>query len=134
MNKEQLLELLAALLSPIAAHPRMLPELMNILAKTGVEQKFLRLLTTRIFQEQQLGMDAIKLEEFERIGDGINSMHLSVSSQLNIRILYSYLSNGSLVLLHAFNKRGGKRKTDYTPALPVAKRRLEEMEGGLPNE
>ncbi len=134
MNKQQLLDCLEKFLSTIQAHPKLYPELIHLLAKSGVEQKFLRLFATRISQEHELGIDAIKLEEFERIEDGVNSMHVSVSSQLNLRILYSYLSNGSLVLLHAFYERGGKRKTDYSSALPVAKRRLKEMEGGISHE
>lgn len=134
MNKHQLLIQLAEILSQIICHPNVLSELTKILAKSGIEQKFIQLFLTRLTQERELGIDAIKLEEFERIEDGINSMHLAVSSQINIRILYSYLSDQSLVLLHAFYKRSGKRKTDYSSALPVAKRRLKEIEGGPSHE
>ena len=124
---------LAEILSQIRYHPNVLSELTKILAKSGIEQKFLQLFLTHLTQERELGIDAIKLEEFERIEDGINSMHLAVSSQMNIRILYSYLPDRSLVLLHAFYKRSGKRKTDYQSALPVAKQRLREMKGDISN-
>lgn len=133
MNKQQLLIQLAEILSQIRYHPNVLSELTKILAKSGIEQKFLQLFLTHLTQERELGIDAIKLEEFERIEDGINSMHLAVSSQINIRILYSYLPDRSLVLLHAFYKRSGKRKTDYQSALPVAKQRLREMKGDISN-
>lgn len=133
MNKQQLLIQLAEILSQIRYHPNVLSELTKILAKSGIEQKFLQLFLTHLTQERELGIDAIKLEEFERIEDGINSMHLAVSSQMNIRILYSYLPDRSLVLLHAFYKRSGKRKTDYQSALPVAKQRLREMKGDISN-
>lgn len=133
MNKQQLLIQLAEILSQIRYHPNVLSELTKILAKSGIEQKFLQLFLTHLTQERELGIDAIKLEEFERIEDGINSMHLAVSSQMNIRILYSYLPDRSLVLLHAFYKRSRKRKTDYQSALPVAKQRLREMKGDISN-
>ena len=74
-----------------------------------------------------LGVNSKDLDGFEHIGQGIYSMRLHAKGY-NIRILYGFLSDEKPVLLLAFYERAGKRKTDYTPYLDPARKRLEEEE------
>ena len=125
MNKDDALALLLELLDCIHCHPSLVNELCALLAQSGNERKFSRLITTRLIQLKEMGVEAVRLEEFEKIGDDLYSMHCS-GRDFNIRILYSFLPSRQPVLLLAFYERSGKRKTDYTTWLEPAKRRLAE--------
>ena len=76
-----------------------------------------------------LGAQAVQSKEFESIGNGLFSMHLT-GSGYNIRVLYSFLQNQQPILLSSFYERGGKRNTDYTKYIEPAKARLEEARKG----
>ncbi len=125
------MRLLLSTLSQFDVHPRLVEELIKIVAGSGYEEKFVRLLLVRLTFLSQYGVDAVKHEEFELIGGGVFSMHLSQSG-FNIRILYSFFPNGQPCLLIPFHERAGKRKTDYTtyiaPATSRFKERLEVYE------
>jgi hypothetical protein len=45
------------------------------------------------------------------------------ASKLNLRILFSYKSDGS-ILLHAFHEMSGKKETGYEKHAPIAQERL----------
>lgn len=125
MKKEEFIKLLAEHLNNIQWHPALLPELLDLLKRTGQEKQFLAMLSKRLKFLQSEGTSATQHEEFERLEDNIYSMHIS-SKQMNIRILYSFLNDGS-VLLHAFYERAGKRHTDYTDTIKLARTRLKEL-------
>lgn len=126
MNKEEFIKLLAESLRTVSVHPALLPELLGLLKQSGQEKQFLVMLAKRLKFLQSEGTQATRHEEFERLEDNMYSMHIA-SKQLNIRILYSFLNDGS-VLLHAFYERAGKRHTDYTGTIALARARLHELE------
>lgn len=131
MNRHDIMSLLLNALSQFDVHPRLAEELVKIVAGSGYEGKFIKLLITRLAFLSRYGVDAVKHEEFELIGSGIFSMHLAQTG-FNIRILYSFFPNGQPCLLISFHERAGKRKTDYTtytaPATARFKERLEVYE------
>lgn len=63
-------------------------------------------------------------ENFEKLKGYKNlySMRVKVT-ELNLRILFSYRSDGS-ILLHAFHEISGKKETSYEKHAPIAQERL----------
>lgn len=59
--------------------------------------------------------------------NGLYSMKIKIGC--NIRLLFSVEENGT-ILLHTFEEIGGKSKTDYTHAIPIAEKRLAAFKGG----
>lgn len=137
MNKQSVLEMLKKYLSQIRYHSALILELVAIIAGSGYESDFRSLLTARLRMLSALGKDAILLKEFELLrytdDEELYSMHLN-GSNFNIRVLYAFLPNHMPVLLCAFYKRDGKRKTDYTPYIPVALERLNQERRDYENE
>lgn len=128
MNKDDVLRFLMSALSSIQVADELIPELIALLAGTGSENSIFNLLLMRLSFLQNLGAKAVQHKEFEAIGNGLYSMHLT-GKGFNIRILYSFLPDRSPILLCAFYERGGKRKTDYTPYKGSALSRLERFKG-----
>ena len=123
MKREDVLKLLLSYLSQFSFHPVLEHELLRLIAETGSESRFFKLLALRIRQLSLKGAQATALEEFEQLNSSIFSMHLT-SQSFNIRILFSFLPNDKPVLLLAFYERAGKRRTDYTGRISEAEERL----------
>ena len=130
MNKDDVLELLLALLGNVIYSTRLVPEIVDIIAKNGQELNFAKTLAIRLRMMSMLGVQSTQAKTFEPIKDGIYSMHLD-NKIYNIRILYAFLPSQQPALLLAFYERGGKRKTDYSPYIEPAKARLEELIGAM---
>lgn len=130
MNKDDVLELLLALLGNVIYSTRLVPEIVDIIAKNGQELNFAKTLAIRLRMLSMLGVQATQAKTFEPIRDGIYSMHLD-NKIYNIRILYAFLPSQQPALLLAFYERGGKSKTDYSPYIEPAKARLEELIGAM---
>lgn len=65
-------------------------------------------------------------KHFEKLKGYTNLYAMRIPTQsCNLRILYSYLPNGK-ILLHAFDKKGGKKDTDYEGHIPIAVLRLKD--------
>ncbi|WP_299967434.1 type II toxin-antitoxin system RelE/ParE family toxin [uncultured Oscillibacter sp.] len=129
MNRRDILARLWEAFDGIDIHPSMIAELMELIAESGAEQQFLKLLLSRLKYLKANGARAVSHEEFESIRDGIFSMHLS-KRDFNIRILYTFLPNRNPCLLLCFYERAGKQATDYTKKIPIALKRFsEELEG-----
>ena len=127
MAKRGIISELAQVLSSFSVHERLIPELVGLIKKSSHRDKAFALLVTRLAFLQEHGPLAADLhKEFERIDKEIYSMHIAVPD-LNLRILYSFLDDGT-IMLAAFHEREGKRSTDYTRQLPTAHRRKHEME------
>lgn len=133
MNKESVLQLLLCHLGEFRYHSGLLSELLELLANTGIEKYFFKQFIKRLSILARFGINAVVHEEFENIGQGIYSMHLSAKGY-NIRVLYGFLPNSMPVLLLAFYERSGKRKTDYSLHLSPAKNRLQEEGERFNNE
>lgn len=126
MNKDEVLLYLRNYFASIDVSDELIPELLSLIAETGVEASVFRILLQRLQLLLSLGVTATRHKEFEPIKNGLYSMHLA-GKNFNIRILYSFLSNRNPVLLLAFYEREGKRKTDYTPYIAPALARLQQF-------
>lgn len=124
MHKDDVLSQLVELLSCFRLAEPLINELLQLIKEKGVEQKFFNTFYSRLEFLRQNRALATKHEEFESIGSGLFSMHIS-GKGFNVRILYSFLQDRSPILLLAFEERAGKRKTDYSRYIPVAKERLD---------
>lgn len=72
----------------------------------------------------------LNTEHFEKLTDCPDVYSMKIKRKgCNLRILFSYARNGS-ILLHSFIEESGKRKTDYSSHTPIARRRLKEQKGG----
>lgn len=134
MNKDDTLNYLLSYLGDFLYHENLINELLKLIAVSGSELQFFKLLVVRLRHLSSLGVLAVKLKEFEQINSELYSMHFA-GTNFNIRILYSFMPNGRPVLLIPFYERAGKRKTDYTPYIEPALSRLatlrEEYENGF---
>lgn len=126
MNKEAVYKYLEELLCNILMHDLFFSEFVNLIAGKGHEVKIHTLLTARLRLLSTYGVLVTRAKEFENIGQGLFSMHLT-SSCFNIRILFAFLPNGQPVLLLSFEERQGKRKTDYSSHIGPALSRLNEI-------
>lgn len=129
MKKEDVLNGIMRIIGSFKHHSYLLQELVDLLANTGAELAFFKLLTLRLAQLTQLGVNAVRLKEFEPLGGGLYSMHLA-GKTFNIRILYSFLKNREPVLLLAFYERENKKNTDYTNHIQPALDRLKTKKEG----
>jgi len=127
MNKNDTLKWLLTYFEPFEVHEHMINELAKIISKTGYVQRFFTLLIARLLYLDCMGKSAIKHKEFERVNENLYSMHLT-GTDFNIRILYTFSNDDTPVLLLSFYERAGKRVTDYSLHLDLAKERFEEME------
>lgn len=111
MNKEDALRQLLNYLAMIDTHDDFTPELLALIAGSGTEADVFRLLVMRLTMLKALGIYAVRHKEFENIGGGLYSMHLT-GKGFNLRILYAFLANQSPVLLLAFqNAQASVRRT-----------------------
>lgn len=133
MNKNKALDKLTELIEGIIFHSLFLSELLNLVAGKGFEEKVFKLLTKQLILLNRYGVMVTNTKEFENIGRGLYSMHLT-GSGFNLRILFAFLPNAQPVLLLAFHERAGKSKTDYSsyldPALARFAEKKEEYELG----
>ena len=127
MNKRQVAEFLERYFSNFLIHNRFLAELLSLISGTGFEKSFYKILQKQLFILSSLGVLATEMKEFELIGDGIFSMHIT-GKDFNIRILYCFMPNSQPAFLLPFFERQGKGRTDYSSYLPVAQTRKLEME------
>lgn len=128
MNKKKILEHLIEVFgnSSCLVHESLIPEIRDLLEKSGEELKVLKMLSARLQVLQgQKHMAQLYNKEFELLGHGIYSMHIATSNK-NIRILYAFRDPDTILLL-AFHERSGKSKTDYTGKIDEALKRLREL-------
>lgn len=126
MNKENVLLYLQSLFADIEVHDEFTPELLALIAGSGIEQRFFQIIIMQLKLLLDLGASTVQCKNFESLGGGIFSMKQKITSA-NIRILYAFLSNRQPVLLCAFYERAGKSKTDYSRYIAVASERLKQF-------
>lgn len=125
MNRESVIARLSKMLNGIVFHDLFLSELLNLISGTGFEEKVFGLLLSRLLVLNAHGIMVTRIKEFENIGNGIFSMHLS-GKGFNLRVLFAFLPNAQPVLLLAFHEREGKKKTNYSTYLEPALSRFNE--------
>ncbi|HIZ83965.1 MAG TPA: type II toxin-antitoxin system RelE/ParE family toxin [Firmicutes bacterium] len=129
MGKIQELEKLKKLFENVNIHPDLLMDLHELVIGTGFEKDFFYLLTSKLNILCQLKHDATYRTDFEKLdgAPGLYSIKLK-SSRFNIRIIYSYIKNGE-ILLHGFYERKGKRKTEYQSHIQISQQRFKGLKG-----
>lgn len=125
MDRKAVFQRLGKILEGIVFHDSFFSELLNLISGFGFEEKVFKLLLARLIALNSYGVMVTAIREFENIGNGLFSMHLS-GHGFNLRILFSFLPNAQPVLLLAFYERHGKGKTDYSTYLEPALSRLNE--------
>lgn len=125
MNKQDVLDFLIQLLGSIRLAPEFISELVSLIAKSGYEGDVLRILAQRILFLNQEGKFAVRGKEFEQIDESIFSLHMT-GKGFNLRVLFAFLPSDEPVFLYPFFERAGKRATDYTRKIPIAKERFEK--------
>ena len=132
MNKRDVFDYLKMLLGGILMHDLFFSEFLNLIAEKGFEERIFTLLTARLKLLTTWGYKVTCVKEFENIGQGLFSMHLT-GAGFNIRVLFAFLSNNQPVLLHAFEEKQGKRRTDYSSHIPPALLRLSQTKEDFKN-
>lgn len=113
----------------IKIHPDLLKDLAGLLNNAGIKKEFLAKFKKNlsILSEYSTKAHLLSTNQFERLknDDRLFSMHIQ-GKTFNIRIIYSFLPDGT-VLLYGFYERAGKRSTDYSKPIDIAKERLDEF-------
>lgn len=130
MNKLKLFNELSNCFDNIKFHPKLISDILDIISNSGNEAEFLSKFSTRLkflnnYKEKAHLQRDKNFEKLKKCSD-LYSMHVDCSKH-NIRIIYSFLNNGT-VLLYGFYERAGKRVTDYSSAIPDSLKRYKEME------
>lgn len=106
-------------------HPDLIKEVSQILEKTGERKAFLSKFINNLKFLKNYGELAHiqSTDKFEKLKQAENmySMHIK-GKTFNVRILYSFLANGT-ILLHGFDEKSGKKVTNYSKAVPIAKKK-----------
>lgn len=128
----KLLLLLAKYESSIIVHDVFRDELVDLLAKSGSEDKFFKRLESYIRQIMENGETAIGPPgaPIEHLAGQKNlcSMRFKLGIS-NIRILFVY-KDDSIYLLSSFYERQGHKNTEYKTHIPIAQSRLAELMEG----
>lgn len=116
--------------SDIKYHPDLVNDFEELLNNTGLLQDFASkfFFNLLILSDKKEKTHNYYSNNFEKLKteDDMYSMRIKLKG-CNARILYSFLSDGT-ILLHCFYERGGKKNTDYTKAIKIAAKRKLELE------
>lgn len=131
MNRDEILRQLAQAFLSFKIHKKFWEEIRDLLASdlNGKEKQFFKSMSTQLMLVKTLGRSVDqggKHEKLKWFGKDIYSIHVK-SGQFNIRFLMSFNESDEPLLLCAFNKRSGKKKTDYANYKGVVEKRLSEM-------
>lgn len=106
-------------------------EIMKWFQKRGNDIDLLAEFETQLSNLKKYGRDAAVVfpsSRFEKLKykgtEQLFSMHVD-TNEVNYRIIYTCLDDGT-ILLHGFFERAGKKATDYTSAIPKAQTRLQD--------
>lgn len=128
MDKLDALKQIICQFSSIQFKEELICDIQSDVFGSGLESSFFKIFLTRLKQLDTFGYRAITevRNKFEKLTDapGLYSMHIDLPG-LNYRIIYT-IDKQNNILLQGFNERSGKKATDYTKPISIAKRRLKE--------
>lgn len=111
-------------------HESILDEIMELVVKKGRTKKFYAMLEKSIRMIEELGEGVIKLNSFEKLQNITNMYSMKFkSNDMNLRILYKYDDEYDVLLLCAFEEKSDSGKDSYRKHIPIASKRMLEMEG-----
>lgn len=125
---EQKLQKLKELFEEYDIHPECVQEIMDLVIKSGNLGAFYKIFNKNTDYLRRLSDDIFNLSNFEKLKDATDlySMHIK-NSQMNLRIIYTDWSGKIALLLCCFYEKSDSKDT-YKKYIPIAKKRLEEME------
>ena len=117
-------------LAGIRCFPECKSELMVILDDSGLKERFISELETRVKYLKLYGNMVVTHfpRKFEKLQDAQGLYSMRFRMQKNIRIIYGY--NNNEVLLLAFEEKSGKQHSNYTNKIPLALARLAKLKRG----
>lgn len=129
MNKYKTELELFELFNSFRYHESILDEIMELVVKKGRTKKFYAMLEKNIRMIKELGEKVIKLNSFEKLQNipDIYSMKFK-SNDMNLRILYKFENGCYVLLLCAFEEKSDSGKDSYRKYIPIASKRMLEME------
>lgn len=125
---ERKLQKLKELFDEYDIHPECIQEIIDLVVKSGKLNAFYRIFNKNTEYLRRLSDDIYNLSNFEKLKDATDlySMHIK-NSQMNLRIIYSDKSGKIALLLCCFYEKSDSKDT-YRKHIPIAKKRLKEME------
>lgn len=139
MNKREALELLLDHLQNYCDtggfifHKKCIEELQSIILKnvTGHEKQVFGILMKQLAFVKDMGKKVYEADSNEILKNtGANRDFYSIHIQnktVNIRMLMAFTNQGNPVFLVTFYERSGKRVSDYSNWISVARQRLQQM-------
>ena len=128
MIREMLSKQLSGMFANIDTHPLLASDITHIIKESGLEKQFLSKLRTQllILNEYKDSAHIRFPDSFEKLRHTKNLYSMKLKNrQYNIRILYTFQKDGT-ILLYAFYERSGKRSSDYSKPIKIAKERLRD--------
>ena len=131
MNKKEVLQSLAALISDYRFHPRCAEEMRRLLSHelNGKADRFFHVLYAQLYHIRTFGPLIYRVDSHELLkgcAGPFYSIHLQ-QSQFNIRLLAYITYDHPPLFLCIFYERGGKSVSDYSARIPLLQSRLQEM-------
>lgn len=97
-------------------------EFEQVTSETKTNGRYHKWIRKKLSILESLGTNALKLEEFEKLSDTSPNLY-SIRyphSKKNPRVIYIYVEQGMVYLLHAFKE---KNDSDYKNAINIAQKR-----------
>lgn len=101
-------------------------EFLEIVDSSGCKEQILRDFVRYLYMLSNIapGVLCQNNKHFEKLKGYPNLYSLRIITNLcNLRVIYSYNSDGK-ILLHSFEERSGKKASDYRGHIPIALKRL----------
>lgn len=110
----------------IIIHPKFEDEFLSLIIKTGEEELIIEILKRLLMVMKSYGNNMYEHKKIEKLKKckNISSLHIDTKNN-NLRVLFSRLHTGE-ILLHTFYERQGKKRTEYQSHIPEALSRLTE--------
>lgn len=131
MGKDSISDLLKYIFSQynnIDYSPKIIEEIRDRLNNTGIAQKFMLDLQTRLELLQNQDLEFCLRTEFFEVTQGSKGLYSMKFKRkfINYRIIF-YCNNDKQILLHGFEEKKGKKVSEYTNHLKIANDRRKGM-------
>ena len=105
-------------------------EFEKTLNETRSEDRYHKWLRLKLYILDAKGLGVLSDRDFEPLEDTHPKMYAIryPKSPKNPRVIYVYVNNGEVYLLHTFKETSKKTGSDYRSAIIKAKKRLESIE------
>lgn len=125
---ERTIQAIISLLEKYDYHPECIQEIMDLILYRGIISQFYKMFrkNTEVLMGDEA--DVLQHPNFEKLKKANNLYSMRIKcSKANLRILYTYRKGKLALLLCCFYERSDSKET-YEKYIPIALRRLKEME------